>query len=183
MERYELAQSEEERDLERERVINYFLEKGWSLTKIMHLFDTKHVPESKFGLENYFIRLTDEEDKVRDAAFEKRKSLIYKYHELASKIAPLLDEEDEIWKDLQTLNEEICKIEGHRLSSTSEAEFDDDGYGRTYTVGYTRKCLVCGETIASNNESFYKLINYKDVVVKGESDRPSRVFSLRKKNK
>jgi len=184
MERYELFETEEERELKREQKINYYLSMQhlhWSKSHIEYMLDQTSTTllDSKFGLKNAFPTLTTEEEQTVDEDFEKRKALIFSYQLIASKLIPLLDKEDELWEDIKALNAEICRIEGHRLSSESNEIYEPDGYGDFESLGYTRTCLVCGKRVFADE------LTDKDVVVKGKSDIPPRVLTMQrtKKNK
>ena len=167
MERFELVKSEEEREKDYERIVNFFRQHGikedW---KISSLISEK---ESDFGLNNLFPKLSEKEEIKRDKLFKQRELLISKYKRLAEQLEPLIVLERNMWEELVKLNESICEVEGHRLSEESTREYDIDDYGHHVGIGYYRTCLICGKKI-------YKAgLKENDVVVKGEQG-PKRIL-------
>ena len=105
MERFELAEIEEERKERYERMKKELGWPDWKMKACDDMLNTSHA----WGLENSFKELTkDEEDKV-DKLFSKRENLIEEYKELVEQLKPLLDSECEIWEDIQGINKRICE--------------------------------------------------------------------------
>lgn len=180
MERFELAETPEEREIFKERIISSLMESGKSreLAEVLYssMLCISQPNDLKFGLENIFPNLSPEEEVKINDYFEKRKELLKKYQTLSEKLKPLLLEESALWNELLKLSLDICKLEGHRLSAKVEKYYEYDGYGRTQ-VYCVRTCLVCGKQL------FECDMNEKDVVVKGNLDIPKRVLKLDKEEK
>ncbi len=168
MERFELARNEEEMKEKYEKMMNYLIEHGvtsdWRIKELLKDL----VKDSEFGIENNFPNLSDYDQKRVNRMFDKRDVLIEKYKELVEPLKELLIKEDELWKELQDVNHEICQTQGHRLSENAYEIHDSDGYGRTEHY-WVRKCLVCGKEITQN------ALMYRDCVVKGE-EGPKRIL-------
>lgn len=160
MERFELAQSKEEK----ERIIQEYKEAGFADWKIEMVLNEKRDFDRKFGLNHTFKELSIEEEGKVDELFEKREQLYEEYEEICEVLENILGKEYKVWKKLNKINRKICEIEGHRLEEKSTEIIDEDGYGGLMSFGFTRRCLVCGAQI---NE---KDIKEEDVVVKGTAE-------------
>ena len=165
MERFIKAETEQERKEKYEKMVKILMENGklpvWKINSLLQ------ENESEFGISNDFPKLSKQEEEKLDKRFNRREELIKKYKELSEELKPLLKIENEVWKELYSLNNSICEIEGHRLSDVFEV-IEDDGYGRPERY-YARECIICGKYITAST------IKYNDVVVKNEKS-PKRIL-------
>ena len=173
MERFELAKTEAEREEDYKRVVEHLRKMGivedWKISSLI-----KEEPKD-FGLNKVFPQLTKNEDLKRDELFDLRATIIEKYKQIRETLEPLLEEERDLWSSIEDLNNNICEIEGHRLSEKSEEDVEYEGYTRI-SNGYYRECLVCGKRV------YKRSLADKDAVVKGESG-PKRVLFYKSGNK
>lgn len=166
MEHFEIAKTEEEREKDYQKVIDYMRKNG--IKEELKLFNILNEKTEQFGLNNNFPKLSERQDERRDGLFQKRNIQIAMYNRLRVEIEPLLVLERNMWYNLNEINKEICEIEGHRLSEEVSTEYDDDGLGCN-SVSYYRTCLVCGKRVYKEG------LKRDDVVVKGE-EGPKRIL-------
>ena len=172
MERFELAKSEAEREEDYKRIVDHFRKMG--ITEDWKVSSLIKEEQRDFGLNKVFPQLTKEEDSKREELFDLRATVIEKYKQIREALEPLLEEERNIWSSLEDLNNNICEIEGHRLSEKSEEDVEYEGYTRI-SNGYYRECLICGKRIYKRD------LTDKDAVVKGESG-PKRIMFYKRNN-
>lgn len=170
METFELVRSDEERKKHFESTIEYLkthgTEEEWRLREILK------EPDSEFGLNNPIPEMGNYEERALRGKFEKRADLIKKYKALSDTFQFLLDKEKEIWSEYTDVSEEICDIEGHRLSSQSYRVYVYDG-NKVKTSFWVRKCIICGKEVSASE------MTYRDCVVKGE-EGPKRLLEQKK---
>ena len=150
MERFILAQSDEQRDSWLDKLKK---ETGWPDWKIASLAMMINKKE-QLALRHQFPILDEDEEKEREKYFAKRKKLLEKYLMLRQKTDELLLEQEKTMEDIITTNEKICALEGHRLSQTIE-------YFENYPY---HTCLVCGKKVFADE------LTENDVVVKPHSE-------------
>lgn len=168
MKEFELSQTKKDRKKE----LKKYKKAGFKKWQAKYFLEQR--PHT-FGLKNNIKTLTEKESEQLQTLSDKRDELIEEYKKLSTQIQPLLEQlqpllekENQVWDNLEQINQDICQIEGHRLSEKVEITKDSDGYGGNLYFKY-RKCLICDERIYETN------ISKDDVVVKGESDNPKRL--------
>lgn len=164
MERFELAETEKDREIIRKR----YKAQGFDDLKINMLLSEDKDFNRNFGLTHEFKELDSKEEEKIDLLFEKREELVEKYAELYEQFQIILNKEYNIWKEIREINNKICEMEGHRLEEKSEEMIDDDGYGGFISFGFSRRCLVCGKRVNERD------IKPEDVVVKGTAESIER---------
>lgn len=179
MERFELVESEEDRKREIEELVSYIKKTGsiqaWKIKEIMGEQD------GDLGIHHTFQPLDAYNEKQLAERFAVRDRLIEEYRALSAEVKEVLAKEAAIWEKLDGVNNEICNIEGHRLSSETYMVYPEVrsvlGPSKPSSHGYlVRRCLVCGKELSASE------ISYRDCVVKGEGG-PSRVLEIDKENK
>jgi len=151
MNHFTLAQTEEDRFVQRERLKKHYQEKGFSAGKLNSAIDRMMDPRHQFGLENEFKHLTKKEEQVLAelCAYEERLSIAYE--------ESLLDMETR-YRTMEILDKtrkSICKIQGHRLSEELECATDT-----SKSIVHYRTCVVCKAPVFKQN------ITKDDTVVK-----------------
>ena len=173
MENFELARNEEERREKFIKLENYIKTHG--IKEEWKIKDILKEKEEDFGLDNSLPEIKEYESKRLEILFKKRQEIIEKYNEIRPILTELLSKEETLWNELENTGQEICSLEGHRLSQIAHPVHNTDGYNRGYTVWY-RKCIICGKEISQ------AMMHYTDCVVKGE-EGPKRILYHYKDNK
>lgn len=172
MERFEIAKTEEEREEDYQRIIDFLKRNG--IKDSLKISDIIVEKKEDFGINNVFPKLSEKDEAEQNQLFAERALLIEKYEKLRKELLPLLAIENQMWQNIVDVNDMICELEGHRLSIEAEWEYDIDDYGHYHKIGYYRTCLVCGKRVYETN------LTARDVVVKGKSG-PKRILYQNKK--
>ena len=169
MEKYEIAKSNEEREKDISKITDFLRENGIkSCDKVPNLFQEN---EYNFGIFNDFPKLSEADKEKQDKLFREREELIIKYEKIRRRLLPLVLIENNLWDNLREVNQNICELEGHRLSTDVTEEVVPDEIGRP-DIYYFRTCLVCGKRV------YREKLKDNDVVVKGEK-APQRILYRR----
>lgn len=120
-----------------------------------------------YDLDNDFPKLSHEDEKKVKSLGNKRNNLINEYKRIAWLLQPLIEEEAKVWDELENISDQICNIQGHRLSSNAVPLIDYD-HGLKFG-GYARTCVICGNVI--KKEDFTS----DDVVVADKISYPKKV--------
>ena len=155
MDKFELDDRKLKRDL---------IELGIGKEKADEMFQ---MIKNSYGLDNDFPKLSDEDTKRVKNLSNRRTALINEYKRLAWILEPLLEEESKVWDELDGISEQICEIQGHRLSSDAIPLID---YNHVLELSsYARSCVICG-TVFKKDEMLDN-----DVVVTDKISYPKRI--------
>ena len=164
MKRFELAETEEERETILANAKKECLEAGIP-EEDAYYYAGLDEPE-RFGLENSFPHLSEEKLKDVHDKLTRRKELLKNYADLLRKIKSMEKTKNGLYASIIRKSAEICNIEGHRLSKMVEYD-KSEKKGKIDPELYYRTCLICGRKIHA-----YEL-KPKDVVIIGDTDLPA----------
>ena len=106
-----------------------------------------------FGLQNNFPNLDDEQKRKLNDLFYKREIFARRFYDAAESVDDGISYLKRCQKEFFKVNDEICVIQGHRLSNSAEL-VNVDGEMRAKRI-----CIICGKEVYDNT------ISRKDVVV------------------
>lgn len=98
------------------------------------------------GLNNDFPALNLENQLLLDKLLDQRSKYIHEYQNIVRILEPLLKEEVKVWESLDDVSNQICQLQGHRLSMYPTGLIDYQN-GKLVLVGSTRFCIICGKYI------------------------------------
>lgn len=163
MDRFVLLKSDEEIEKEKREDYNYLVSNGVKESIARHVLESEC---SFLGIRNRFPKLTEEELTKIEDLFKRREEILKRYIELSEILKPIMEERRNLSSVLYQINNDICSIEGHRLS-----EDIDPIPGNEYGIhSISRTCLVCGKSISEYD------IDKKDTVVKSEIEPYQRIL-------
>ncbi len=123
-----------------------------------------------FGVQNNFPHLNDEQKRKLNDLFYKREFYARRFYDAVESVDDSISYLKGCQKDFFKVNDEICVIQGHRLSNGAEL-VNVDGEMRA-----KRTCIICGK------EVYDSTISCKDVVVDlPKQQAAKRVLSKGKK--
>ncbi len=128
--------------------------------------------KSSYNLGNEFPKLSEDSAKKVKSLNNKRVALINEYKRLAWLLKPLIEEESKVRDELDNVSDEICMIQGHRLSA-DPVPLIDYNHGLILADGYARICVICGKVI--NKEDMLD----NDIVVTDKVSYPKRILYKR----
>lgn len=162
MNKFELAQTQEERDEKiefyRQRLIEGGIKDSYQIESLLAYH--KEEEKNDFGLENIFPILEESDYQKVVALFEQRDQLIEQSSKYYAELMELRKRITDINSQLIPINQSICTIQGHRLYDTLECDQDLDCHKHITGEYYYRTCLVCGAKV------FKESLSKEDVVVK-----------------
>ena len=127
-----------------------------------------NVIRESYGVCNDFPKLSDDDNKKVKELTNKRTALINEYKRLSWFLKPLLEEETKVMNELDSVSDEMCVIQGHRLSA-NPIPLIDYNHGLILGEGYARTCVICGRIIKKDE------MTDNDVVVTDKISYPKRI--------